>query len=48
MNPQSLETYIREVARTGTGSTKEAEQQKANDELEARRKEVLASFGKKK
>ena len=48
MNPQSLETYIREVARTGTGSTKEAEQQKADDELEARRKEVLASFGKKK
>ena len=48
MNSQSLETYIREVARTGTGSTKEAEQQKADDELEARRKEVLASFGKKK
>ena len=46
--PNGLETYIREVARTGTGSSKEAEQQKADVELEARRKEVLASFGKKK
>ena len=36
---------IRDVARTGTGSTAGAEQQKANDELEARRKEVLASLG---
>ena len=42
---QTLEQYIRDVARTGTGSTKEAEQQKATDELEARRKEVLASLG---
>ena len=42
---QTLEQYIRDVARTGTGSTKEAEQKKATDELEARRKEVLASLG---
>ena len=42
---QKLEMYIRDVARTGTGSTAGAEQQKADDELEARRKEVLASLG---